>query len=97
MDAAYRAIERITGVIGKLTEFSIKSVSLGHDTIGEAFVQVSFDGVLFNGRAASTDVVTGSVLAYLGALNRARASKRAKSSNGKRAPAAEQAGVGAEV
>ena len=97
VDAAYRAIERITGVIGKLTEFSVKSVSLGHDTIGEAFVQVNFDGVLFNGRAASTDVVTGSVLAYLGALNRARASRRAKNSNGKSSPVSQDAGVGAEV
>ena len=78
VDAAYRAIERITGVIGKLTEYSLKSVSLGHDTIGEAFVRVEFDGVLFNGRAASTDIVTGSVLAYLGAFNRAAASRRGK-------------------
>jgi len=78
VDAAYRAIERITGVIGKLTEYSLKSVSLGHDTIGEAFVRVDFDGVLFNGRAASTDIVTGSVMAYLGALNRAAASRRGR-------------------
>jgi 2-isopropylmalate synthase len=79
VDAAYRAIERITGVIGKLTEYSLKSVSLGHDTIGEAFVRVDFDGTLFNGRAASTDIVTGSVLAYLGALNRAMAARRSRS------------------
>jgi 2-isopropylmalate synthase len=76
VDAAYRAIERITGVIGKLTEYSLKSVSLGHDTVGEAFVRVDFDGVLFNGRAVSTDIVTGSVQAYLGALNRAIMSKK---------------------
>jgi 2-isopropylmalate synthase len=85
VDAAYRAIERITGVIGKLTEYSLKSVSLGHDTIGEAFVRVDFDGVLFNGRAASTDIVTGSVQAYLGALNRAMASRSAR--NGRAVPA----------
>ncbi len=79
VDAAYRAIERITGVIGKLTEYSLKSVSLGHDTIGEAFIRVEFDGVFFNGRAASTDIVTGSVLAYLGALNRAMVARRVRS------------------
>jgi 2-isopropylmalate synthase len=74
VDAAYRAIERITGIAGKLTEYTVKSVSYGHDTVGEAFVRVEFDGVLFNGRAVSTDVITGSVKAYLEALNRAQAS-----------------------
>ena len=76
VDAAYKAIERITGMVGKLTEYSLKSVSLGHDAIGEAFVRVEFDGVQFNGRAASTDVITGSARAYLDALNRALASRK---------------------
>ena len=93
VDAAYKAIERITGVMGKLTGFTINSVSLGHDTIGEVFVQVQFDDVLFNGRAASTDVITGSVLAYVGALNRARASRRARRVNGKGVPVAVVAGA----
>jgi len=78
VDAAYRAIERITGTMGKLTEYSLKSVSLGHDTVGEAFIRVEIDGVLYNGRAASTDIVTGSVVAYLGALNRALASHQSR-------------------
>ena len=78
VDAAYRAIERITGTLGKLTEYSLKSVSLGHDTVGEAFIRVEIDGVLYNGRAASTDIVTGSVMAYLGALNRALASQQSR-------------------
>jgi 2-isopropylmalate synthase len=76
VDAAYKAIERITGVIGKLTEYSVKAVHSGHDAIGEVFVRVDFDGLLYNGRAASTDVVAGSVSAYLEALNRATASKK---------------------
>ena len=46
VDAAYKAIERITGEIGKLTEYSIKSVTFGHDAIGEVFVRVDFDGVM---------------------------------------------------
>ncbi len=76
VDAAYKAIERITGVIGKLTEYSVKAVHSGHDAIGEVFVRVDFDGLLYNGRAASTDVIAGSVNAYLEALNRAQASKK---------------------
>jgi 2-isopropylmalate synthase len=70
VDAAYKTIERITGVTGKLTEYSIKSVSLGRDAIGEVFVRAEFNGVLYNGRAVSTDIITGSAKAYLEALNR---------------------------
>ena len=76
VDAAYKAIERITGITGKLTEYSIKSVTFGHDAIGEVFVRVDFDGVHFNGRAVSTDVITGSAKAYLEALNRAMMAKK---------------------
>jgi len=78
VDAAYKAVERITGVVGKLTEYSIKSVHSGHDAIGEVFVRVDFDGTLMNGRAASTDIIAGSVHAYIEALNRALASKKRK-------------------
>jgi len=71
VDAMYRAIERLTGVVGRLTEYSLKSVSSGHDTVGEVFVRVEFDGVSYNGRAVSTDVITGSARAYIEAMNRA--------------------------
>jgi 2-isopropylmalate synthase len=83
IDAVYKAVERITGIIGKLTEYSVKSVSLGHDTVGEAFVRVEIDGVHFNGRAVSTDVITGSAKAYLEALNRALSSRRRKEDRAK--------------
>ena len=76
VDAAYKAIERITGVAGKLMEYSIKSVTFGHDAMGEVFVRVDFDGIHFNGRAVSTDVIMGSAKAYLKALNRAIMAKK---------------------
>ena len=78
VDAAYKAIERITGFSGTLTEYSIKSVSLGRDAIGEVFVRAEFDGLLFNGRAVSTDVIIGSAKAYLEALNRSLVAKKRK-------------------
>jgi 2-isopropylmalate synthase len=78
VDAAYRTLERISGVSGKLTEYSIKAVHSGHDAVGEVFVRVDFDGTMMNGRAASTDIFSGSVTAYLEALNRALAAKKIK-------------------
>ena len=76
VDAMYRAIERLTGIVGKLLEYSTKSVSIGHDTVGEVFVRVEFDGVQYNGRAVSTDVITGSARAYLEAMNRAQSVRK---------------------
>ncbi len=71
VDAAYRAIERITGFGVELLDYSIKSVAWGRDAIGEVFVKIAIDGYVFNGRSASTDVITGSVKAYLNAINHA--------------------------
>lgn len=76
VDAAYKAIERITGLAGQLTEYLIKSVSLGRDGFGEVFVRAEFDGVSFHGRGVSTDIITGSAKAYLEAVNRAAVAKR---------------------
>jgi 2-isopropylmalate synthase len=76
IDAAYKAIERITGSTGQLTEYLIKSLSLGRDGFGEVFVRVDVDGISFHGRGVSTDVITGSARAYLEALNRAAMSKK---------------------
>jgi 2-isopropylmalate synthase len=76
VDAVYKAIERITGLKGSLTDYMIKSVGMGTDGIGEVFVRVNFDGVVFHGRGMSVDVITGSALAYLEALNRALLSRR---------------------
>ncbi len=71
VDASYRAIERITGISVELLDYSIKSVAWGRDAIGEVFVKIAIDGYVFNGRSASTDVITGSVKAYLNAINHA--------------------------
>jgi 2-isopropylmalate synthase len=84
VDAAYKAIERITGLKGGLTDYMIKSVGMGTDGIGEVFVRVNFDGVVFHGRGMSVDVITGSALAYLEALNRALLSKRRRGASEQR-------------
>jgi 2-isopropylmalate synthase len=78
VDAAYHAIERITGIRGQLLDYSIKSVSWGHDAIGEVHVKITIDGYVFNGRSASTDVITGSVKAYLNAINHAQTARYRK-------------------
>jgi len=71
VDAAYKAIDRITKIPGTLLDYSISSVSRGKDAIGEVFVRVVFGGGFVVGKAASTDVIEASVKAYLNALNKA--------------------------
>ncbi len=78
VDAAYNAIERLTGMKADLLDYSIKSVAWGQDAIGEVFVKIAIDGYVFNGRSASTDVITGSVKAYLNAVNHAVAARLRK-------------------
>ena len=78
VDATYKAVDRITGLKGSLTDYQTKLVGAGTDSFAEVFVRVTFDGVAYHGRGMSTDVITGSALAYLEALNRALLSKRKK-------------------
>jgi len=70
VDAAYKAVERITGISGRLLDYSIRSVTKGKDALGEVFVTVQFDGTIIVGHASSTDVIEASVKAYVNALNK---------------------------
>ena len=71
IDAAYAAIDRITGVSLTLQDYSVRSVTRGGDAVGEATVHVRTEGgEEAVGRAADTDVVQASAAAYLNAINR---------------------------
>ena len=71
VEATYRAIDRITGITGKLIDYSVHAVSKGKDAVGEVFVHVEFDGKSFSGKAASSDIIDASARAYLNAVNKA--------------------------
>lgn len=71
VDAALKAIDRITGVSGKLMEYSLRAVSQGKDALGEVTAKVDFgSGELVTGKGASTDIIEASARAYLNAVNR---------------------------
>ena len=70
VDAALRAIDRITGMPGRLMDYSVRSVTRGTDAVGEVFMKVDFGNVSFIGKAASTDIVDASTRAYLNAINK---------------------------
>ncbi len=68
--AACVAIERITGVSGRLETFEIRATTPGKEALGEAYVTVDFAGQIFKGKGASTDIIEASVAAYLDAVNK---------------------------
>lgn len=71
VDAALKAIDRLTKTRGKLIEYCLRAVSQGKDALGEVTVKVNFgDGDLVPGKGASTDVIEASARAYLNAVNR---------------------------
>ena len=81
VDAAFEAIDKITGMRGKLMDYTVRSVSRGTDAVGEVFVHVEFDDVSYTGKAASTDIVDASVRAYLNAVNKVVYSKARRKSD----------------
>jgi len=70
IDASFKAIDRITGIPGKLESYAIKAVTGGKDAMGEVNLKVTFNDKSVSGRGTSTDIIEGSVRAYLNALNR---------------------------
>ncbi len=71
VDAALKAIDRLTNTRGKLLDYSLRAVSQGKDALGEVTVKVDFgDKKVVAGKGASTDVIEASARAYLNAVNR---------------------------
>ncbi|UCE04610.1 MAG: 2-isopropylmalate synthase, partial [bacterium] len=70
VDAAFNAIDRITDMHVKLSDYQLRSVTSGKDALGEVTVKITNNGSEITGRGASTDVIEASIKAYLDALNR---------------------------
>lgn len=70
IDAAFLAIEQITGRHFELDDFQIQSVTEGREAMGDALVKLRSNGRLYSGKGTSTDIIGASVLAYINALNK---------------------------
>ena len=70
VDAAYKAIDQITKVQGRLADYSIRAITAGKDALGEVVLKLEVNGHTVIGRATSTDVIEASVRAYLNAINK---------------------------
>ena len=70
IDAAFLAIERITGQHYELDDFQIQAVTEGREAMGQTVVKLRASGKVFSGRGISTDIVGASIRAYINALNK---------------------------
>jgi len=81
VDAVCKAIDRITEVSGRLTDYSLQAVTVGKDAMGEVSLSVAFDEESVSAKAASTDIVEASAKAYLSCVNRLLSDREANGSN----------------
>ena len=70
IDAAFLAIEQITGRHYELDDFQIQSVTEGREAMGQTIVKLRSSGKVHSGQGISTDIVGSSILAYINALNK---------------------------
>lgn len=70
IDAAFLAIEQITGHHYELDDFQIQSITEGREAVGQTIVKLRSNGKVYPGRGLSTDIIGAGVAAYLSALNK---------------------------
>lgn len=72
VEAACKAVDKMTGLPGTFMEYKLNAVTGGKDALGEVTVKIRVGNNLkVNGRGVSTDIVEASVKAYLNAINKA--------------------------
>ncbi len=76
VDAAYKAINKITKLKAKLVDYSLQAVTGGTDALGEVHVKVAVGNRTAVGMGASTDIIEASVKAYVNAVNRLLAKRK---------------------
>ena len=70
IDAAFLAVEQITGQHYELDDFQIQAVTEGREAMGQTVVKLRANGKVYSGRGISTDIVGASIHAYINALNK---------------------------
>ena len=72
VDAAIKALKRIITKNMTLKEFTIQAIDKGSDDVGKVHMQVEYNGHVYYGFGADTDIVTASVEAYIDCINKFR-------------------------
>lgn len=70
VDAAIKALRKIIDRQMELKEFTIQAISKGSDDMGKVHMQVEYDGQMYYGFGANTDIIAASVEAYIDCINK---------------------------
>ena len=70
VDAAIKALKKIIMKQMTLKELTIQAISKGSDDVGKVHMQVEYEGSIYYGFGANTDIVTASVEAYIDCINK---------------------------
>ncbi|MGM9818757.1 MAG: 2-isopropylmalate synthase [Paludibacteraceae bacterium] len=70
VDAAIKALKQIIRRQMVLKEFTIQAISKGSDDVGKVHMQVEYEGHVYYGFGANTDIVAASVEAYIDCINK---------------------------
>ena len=72
VDAAIKAMKQIIKRQMTLKEFTIQAINKGSDDVGKVHMQVEYDGQIYYGFGANTDIIAASVEAYIDCINKFR-------------------------
>lgn len=81
IDAAYKAIAKLTGTSAKLLKFAVGSLTDGTDAQGEVTVRLEEGGLVALGKGSDLDIVVASAKAYINGLNRLEYMKKNPQTN----------------
>ena len=70
IDAAFLAVEQITGQHYELDDFQIQAITEGREAMGQTVVKLRSGTKVHSGRGISTDIIGASIRAYINALNK---------------------------
>ena len=78
VDAATKAIDRITGYSIAIEDFSLTSLTEGREALGKVKIVARANEGVFTGIGTSTDIVEASALAYMDVVNKIARMKKFK-------------------
>lgn len=70
VDAAIKAVKSIIHRQMTIQEFLIQAIDRGSDDVGKVHMQVEYDGNMYYGFSANTDIIAASVEAFVDAINK---------------------------
>ena len=70
VDASIKAVKTIIRRQMTIQEFLIQALSKGSDDVGKVHMQVAYEGNIYYGFSANTDIIAASVEAFIDAINK---------------------------